>query len=175
MTSSKLISTRNICPSAVPFPLPTGVTSPQLSSFSQDSRATSRPQTRPGVAAAPETEADTFAEVRSRTYSAYAAGKESASGDMLCDWDPSFPGSNRAAKRVAATSNASGNDEGLDDVMDVEKGRGAGSGQSRDWEAKLFGVGTSGMGASGVDTLCSKSLMGISALLKNSFADLVWL
>jgi hypothetical protein len=46
---------------------------------------------------------------------------------MLCDWDPSFPGSNRAARRVAATSKASGNDEGLDDVMDVEKGRGAGS------------------------------------------------
>lgn len=127
------------------------------------------------MAAAPDTEADVFAEVRSRTYSAYAAGKESASGDMLCGWDPSFPGSNRAARRVAATSKASGNDEGLDDVMDVEKGRGAGSGQSRDWEAKLFGVGTSGKGASGIETLCSKSLIGRSALLKNSFADLVWL
>ena len=84
------------------------------------------------MAEAPDTEADTFADVRSRTYSAYAAGNESASGAMLCDWDPSFPGSNRAAKRVAATNKASGNDEGLDDVMDVENGRGAGSGHSRD-------------------------------------------
>lgn len=82
-TSSKLISTRNIRPSAVPLPPPTGLISPQLTSFSHASRATSRPQTRPGVTAAPDTEADVLAVVSSRTYSAYAAGKESASGAAL--------------------------------------------------------------------------------------------
>ena len=69
-------------------------------------------------------------------------------------WDPSFPGSNRAARRVAATNRARGSEEGLDDVMDVEKGRGAGSGHERVWEAKVLGVGIWGVVcASAVETL----------------------
>lgn len=68
-TSSKLTSTRNIRLSAVPLPAPTGHTSPQVTSFSHASLATSRPQTRPGVTVAPETDADVFADVKSRTYS----------------------------------------------------------------------------------------------------------
>lgn len=94
------------------------------------------------MAAAPETEAEVLAEVRRRTYSAYAAGKERARGAMLCAWPPSFPGSNRAASRVAATNKANGNEEGLDEVMDVEKGSGGGSGHDKVWEEKHFGVGT---------------------------------
>jgi hypothetical protein len=74
---------------------------------------------------------------------------------------------------VAATNKASGSEEGLDEVMDVEKGRGGGSGHDRAWEAKLFGVGIWGIGASVVETLCRKSLMGSKALAKNSFTDLV--
>ncbi|KAL4996963.1 hypothetical protein BDV10DRAFT_170773 [Aspergillus recurvatus] len=57
-------------PSAVPLPPPTGLTSPQETRRSHASRATSLPQTRPGVTDAPETEAEVFAEVRRRTYSA---------------------------------------------------------------------------------------------------------
>lgn len=117
-----------------------------MTSFSQDSRATSRPQTRPGVAAAPDTEADVLAEVRRRTYSAYAAGKESARGAA---WPPSLPGSKRAARRVAASSRASGNDDGLEDeAMEAENGSGAGSGQERVCEMKLLGVGISITGLS---------------------------
>jgi hypothetical protein len=79
-TSSRLTSTRYSRPSTAPAPPPTGTTAPQLTSFSQASRATSRPHTRPGVAVAPDAEAFAFADVSRRTYSAYAAAKERVSG-----------------------------------------------------------------------------------------------
>lgn len=130
-------------PSAVPLPPPTGLMSPQLTSRSQASRATSRPQTRPGVTDAPDTEADVLADVRSRTYSAYAAGKDRASGARSWAWVGSRPGSYSAVRRVAAKRRERGRDEGLEDaVMDAEKGSGAGSGQERGLSESVPGVGT---------------------------------
>jgi len=148
------------------------VTSPHVTSFSHDSRATSRPQTRPGVAAAPDTDAETLADVSRRTYSAYAAGKESASGARLCAC-PSLPGSNRADRRVAASNRAKGSEEGLE-AVDVAKGSGAGSGQARDCEAKLLGVGIWNVGLSAACVLRCSSLMGRRALVRKSLGVLVW-
>lgn len=77
---------------------------------------------------------------------------------------------------MAATSRARGSEEGLDDVMDVEKGRGAGSGQDRVWEAKALGIGIwGGVVPSVAETLWRRSLIGRRALVKNSLVDLVWL
>jgi hypothetical protein len=58
--------------------------------------------------------------------------------------------------------------------MEVEKGRGAGSGQVRDCEAKLLGVGIWKVGLSAACELRWNSLMGRRALVRNSFTDLVW-
>lgn len=149
------------------------MTRPHVTNFSHDSRATSRPQTRPGVAAAPDTDADVLADVSRRTYSAYAAGKESASGDKLCAC-PSLPGSKRAARRVAASRSASGSEEGLDEDVDVANGSGAGSGQERDCEAKLLAVGTWKIGLSAASVLRCSSLMGRRALVRKSLTVLVW-
>jgi hypothetical protein len=89
---------------------------------------------------------------------------------------PSFPGSKRAARRVAATSRASGRDEELDEAdTDVENGSGAGSGQERDWELKCFGAGIWMDGSSTPWVLRWRLVMGSSALVRNSFTDLVWL
>lgn len=142
-TSSKLISTRNIRPSAVPLPPPTALISPQLTNFSHASRATSLPQTRPGVAAAPEIDADVFADVNSRTYSAYAAGNDSASGARLVGCADSALGSYSAARRVAASSSERGSEDGLaETVVAAEKGSGTGSGQERLWVLNVAAVGT---------------------------------
>lgn len=58
--------------------------------------------------------------------------------------------------------------------MDAEKGSGAGSGQDRHCEVKDLGVGTR-RASSRAFVLWCRSLMGSNALVKNSFADLVWL
>lgn len=149
------------------------MTSPHETNFSHDSRATSRPQTRPGVAAAPDTDAEVLADVSRRTYSAYAAGKESARGDRHCAC-PSLPGSKRAARRVAASSRAKGSEDGLDDELVVANGSGAGSGQERDCEAKLLGVGRCNVGLSATSVLRCSSLMGSRALVRKSLTVLVW-
>ena len=127
------------------------------------------------MAAAPEIEADVLADVSRRTYSAYAAGNERANGAMLWAWTLSLLGSKRAARRVAARRRESGRDDGLQEAaMDVENGSGAGSGQARDWEAKLLDVGIWKVGLSAARVLRWSSLMGSSALVRNSFTDLVW-
>lgn len=59
--------------------------------------------------------------------------------------------------------------------MDVENGSGAGSGQERDCEMKLFGMGAWIVGLSAAWVLRWSSLMGSSALVRKSFTDLVWL
>lgn len=77
---------------------------------------------------------------------------------------------------MAARRRARGREEGLEEaVMEVENGSGAGSGQVRDWEVKLFGVGIWIVGSSGVWVLRWSSQTGRSALVRNSFTDLVWL
>lgn len=120
-------------------------------------------------------DAEVLAEVSSRTYSAYAAGKDSARGARF--WAcPSWPGSKSAARRVAARRRARGSEEGLDAaVREVENGSGAGSGQARDWVVKLFGGGIWNVGSSRSCVLRCSSLIGRRALVRNSFTDLVWL
>jgi type IV secretory pathway TrbD component len=87
----------------------------------------------------------------------------------------SLLGSKRAARRVAARRRERGRDEGLKDaVIEVENGRAAGSGQVRDWEAKLLGVGIWNVGLSAACVLRWSALIGRSALARNSFTDLVW-
>lgn len=84
-----------------------------------------------------------MADVRSRTYSAYAAGKDRASGARSWAWVGSRPGSYSAVRRVAAKRRERGRDEGLEDaVIDAEKGSGAGSGQERGLSESVPGVGT---------------------------------
>jgi hypothetical protein len=85
-----------------------------------------------------------------------------------------LPGSNRAARRVAASSRANGSEEGLDEAVDVANGSGAGSGQVRDCEAKLFGVGIWNVGLSMACVLMCSSLMGRRALVRKSLGVLVW-
>ncbi|OJJ46749.1 hypothetical protein ASPZODRAFT_2016530 [Penicilliopsis zonata CBS 506.65] len=157
---------------------------PQPTSFSQASRATSRPQTRPGVAAAPDAEADTLAAVRRRTYSAYAAGKDNASGvndEAVVLWLVLLCGSYRADNRVAASKRARGREEfEVPLVVEIEKGSGAGSGQERVCSVKDLGVGISSsiLPSSSfpflLDALWCSSERGIKALVKNSLTDLVW-
>lgn len=86
---------------------------------------------------------------------------------------PSAPGSNSAASRVAARRRASGRDEGLDEAVDVENGRGAGSAHERECEVKLFGDGIWSRGLSVARVLRCSSLNGNSALVRKSFTDLV--
>lgn len=145
-----------------------------MTSFSQDSRATSRPHTRPGVAAAPDTDAEVFADVSSRTYSAYAAGNDRARGPTTWPGRLSLLGSKSAESRVAARRRASGREEGLNDaVVEVENGSGAGSGHARDSVTKFLGAGMWKFGSWMSPAPRRRLLMGRSALVRNSLTDFV--
>lgn len=152
-TSSKLTSILNIRPSAVLAPPPIGTIMPHSASFSHASRAISRPQTRPGVAVAPHAEADALADVRSRTYSAYAAGNDIASGARSCGCAASEPGSWSAVKRVAASRSERGRGVVLAEIVeDGGNGRGAGSGHDKVCDVNDFGVGISRLMSSSLDS-----------------------
>lgn len=89
------------------------------------------------------------------------------------------PGSCRAVKRVAVSKRETGREVVLVEAVEcVGKGRGAGSGQVSELEAKVCGVGTRRDDDNclllGVCMLCWSAESGTRALAKKSLTDFVW-